>query len=69
MLELAYNTAKNATTGITPFYLLYVQPQNIVERILSPGARSQDDNLQAHDFVELARNRLRDAREAVTKSV
>jgi hypothetical protein len=39
MLKLAYNTAKNATTGMTPFDLLYVQPQNIVERILSPGTR------------------------------
>jgi hypothetical protein len=28
MLELAYNTAKNASTGLAPFDLLYVQPHN-----------------------------------------
>jgi hypothetical protein len=33
------------------------------------SAQAQDDNLQAQDFVELARNRLRDATEAVMKSV
>jgi hypothetical protein len=71
MLELAYNTAKNASTGMSPFDLLYVQPQNVVERLLGISDRdpSGTDNLQAQDFVEMARNRLKDAREAVTKSL
>jgi hypothetical protein len=69
MLELAYNTAKNASTGMSPFDLLYVQPQNVVERLLGVSDRQPDDNLQAQDFLELARNRLKDAREAVTKSL
>jgi putative component of membrane protein insertase Oxa1/YidC/SpoIIIJ protein YidD len=34
MLELAYNTAKNASTGMSPFDLLYVQPHNVVERLM-----------------------------------
>jgi hypothetical protein len=69
MLELAYNTAKNASTGMAPFDLLYVQPHNVVERLMGIADRQPDDNLAAQDFVELARNRLRDAREAVTKSL
>jgi hypothetical protein len=71
MLELAYNTAKNAVTGMSPFDLLYVQPQNVVERLLGISDRNPagTDNLQAQDFVENARNRLKDAREAVTKSL
>jgi hypothetical protein len=69
MMELAYNTAKNAFTGMSPFDLLYVQPQNVVERLMGISNRDPTDNLQAHDFVENARNRLKDAREAVTKSL
>jgi hypothetical protein len=69
MLELAYNTAKNASTSMSPFDLLYVQPQNVVERLLGISDRDPTDNLQAQDFVENARNRLKDAREAVTKSL
>jgi hypothetical protein len=48
-----------------------MQPQNLIERLLRisdhdpPGT----DNLQAQDFVESARNRLKDARQAVTKSL
>jgi transposase InsO family protein len=69
MLELAYNTAKNASTGMSPFDLLYVQPQNVVDRLMGISDRDSTDNLQAQDFVENARNRLKDAREAVTKSL
>jgi hypothetical protein len=69
MLELAYNTAKNASTGMSPFDLLYMQPQNIVERIMGVAERESHDNLQAQEFVEHARNRLKDAREAATKSL
>jgi hypothetical protein len=69
MLELAYNTAKNASTGMSPFDLLYVQPQNIIDRLLGISDWNPTDNLQAQDFVENARNRLKDAREAVTKSL
>lgn len=36
LIELAYNTAKNSTTGFAPYGLLYSQPQNPVERILRP---------------------------------
>jgi hypothetical protein len=62
MLELAYNTAKNASTGTSPFDLLYVQPQNVIERLLGISDRdlAGTDNLQAQDFVENARNRLKD---------
>jgi hypothetical protein len=63
------NTAKNASTGMSPFDLLYVQPQNVVERILGVTDRDPNDNLQAQVFVESARNRLKDAREVVPKSL
>jgi hypothetical protein len=54
---------------MSPFDLLYVQPHNVVERLMGISDRQPDDNLQAQDFLEIARNRLRDAREAVTKSL
>jgi hypothetical protein len=60
MLELAYNTAKNASTGMSPFDLLYVQPHNVVERLMGISDRQPDDNLDAQDFLEMARNRLRE---------
>lgn len=37
LIELAYNTAKNTTTGFAPYQLLYSQPQNPVERLLRPN--------------------------------
>jgi hypothetical protein len=58
MLELAYNTAKNASTGMSPFDLLYVQPHNVVERLMGISDRQPDNNLDAQDFLEMARNRL-----------
>ena len=36
ILDLAYNSAKNVSTGFAPVQRIYTQPQDILERILSP---------------------------------
>ena len=67
VLEMAYNSAKNASTGFAPVQLIYTQPHDILERILNsdtinPG-NSKRENVQK--WLEKSQNRLRDAMEAM----
>jgi hypothetical protein len=34
LLKLAYNTAKNAVTGFSPYELLYIQPHDHIKRLI-----------------------------------
>jgi hypothetical protein len=49
----------------------YGMSSNVVERLMgiTDSDRQMDDNLATQDFIELVRNSLRNAREAVTKSI
>ena len=73
MLELAYNSSKQAATGFSLFDLLYVTPQNAMKRLMEntngPPIKSQDYNGNAEAFLEMAKNRLKDARNAVHRAV
>lgn len=71
MMELAYNTARNVTTGFAPYKLLYAQPQNPVHRILTSGLPNLDDineNYAASDLLEATLVRLKDAQQAIVKA-
>lgn len=68
MIQLAYNTATSVSTGFAPYELLYVQPQNIVERILRPQAPPTHDNPAASEWMEDVSMRLADAKEAIARS-
>lgn len=71
MMELAYNTARNVTTGFAPYELLYAQPQNPVHRILASDLPNLDDineNFAASDLLEASQIRLKDAQQAIIKA-
>jgi len=68
LVQLAYNTAKSATTGCSPYEFLYAQPQNIVERILRPQTPPTYENPAASEWLEDVTMRLADAKEAIARS-
>lgn len=65
LAELAYNTARSSATGYTPFQLIYTAPQDILQRILTPKPASNKDAAQ---FLEEARCRIEDARQAMKRA-
>lgn len=67
ILELAYNSAKNVSTGFAPIQLIYTQPQDILEYILyldaiHPGNSKRET---AQEWLEKSQNRICDAMEAI----
>ena len=68
LVQLAYNTAKSATTGFSPYELLYAQPQNIVERILRPQTPPTHENPAASEWLEDVSMHLADAKVAIARS-
>lgn len=65
MVELAYNTAKNVSTGFSPIELLYIQPHDMIQRLLSPNGVVDGANDSAEDFLDQAKTQVADAREAI----
>ncbi len=54
MVELAYNNAKNASTGHTPFELNYgYHPRVFFEKDIDPCLRSRSANELAEELREL----------------
>jgi hypothetical protein len=70
LIELAYNSARHPGTGFSPFQLLYANPEEPVRRLLSrESPTSEDDNIDATNFLDGVESRLRDAQEAVIKGL
>jgi len=67
-MQPAYNSAKNATTGFSPYELLYAQPHNIIERILRLQTPQTHENPAAAQWLEDVSMRLSDAKEAIARS-
>ena len=71
ILELVYNSTKNVSTGFAPIQLLYTQPQDILERILTPDAihpgNSKRETVQ--EWLEKLQNKIRDAMETMRYAV
>lgn len=71
MMKLAYNTTKNSTTGFSLYELMYAQPQNPVERILSSNLPDLDDineNYAASDLLESTATRIKDPQIAIRRA-
>lgn len=71
MVELAFNSTKSAATGFTPFELIYIQPLDIMQRLLNLAATSAPvakEEITADAFVQKAIERLSVAREALQLS-
>jgi len=68
LMQLAYNSAKNATTGFSPYELLYAQPHNMIEWILRPQTPQTHENPAAAPWLEDVSMRLEDAKEAIARS-
>lgn len=75
LIELAYNTSKNASSGFSPYELLYAQPQDPVERLLRPHIPPMIDDIDmdvhegADDMLLDNAARLRDAQQAIVKAM
>jgi hypothetical protein len=70
LIELAYNSARHPGTGFSPLQLLYANPEEPVRRLLSRELpNSEDDNIDATNFLDGVQSRLRDAQEAVIKGL
>jgi len=65
IVELAYNTAKSVSTGFLPIELLYIQPHDMIWRLLSPNNDMHGMNDSAEDFLDQDQTRVEDAREAM----
>src|SRR5258706_18683 len=66
LVELAYNTAKNVSTGEAPVALLYAQPHDILKRLLDPkdiGINPQKESVE--EWLEKIRNKILDAQESI----
>ena len=44
MVALAYNTARNVSTNETPMQLLYIQPHDVLKRLLQPKVISEENS-------------------------
>ena len=67
LVQLAYNTAPNSSTGYSPIQLLHIQPHDVMQKIMHPHA-VDGGNLQkesVEEWLEKARNKLEDAKEAM----
>lgn len=75
LIELAYNTSKNSSSGFSPYELLYSQPQNLVERLIHPHIPPaiEDVDMDVHEGADemLLNNaaRLQDAQQAIVKAM
>jgi hypothetical protein len=70
LIELAYNSARHPGMGFSPYRLLYANPEKPVRRLLSRDLpTSEDDNIDAAEFLDGIHSRLRDAQEAVVKGL
>jgi len=70
LLKLAYNSAQNVSTEFSPVELLYIQPHDVIQRILNP--RVLGENLQREtieEWLEQAQMQLNDAREFIRYTV
>jgi len=66
LLELAYNSARNVSTEFSPVELLYIQPHDVIQRILNPRALGENPQKEAiEEWLERAQIRLNDARESI----
>jgi len=65
MMELAYNTARSISTGFAPIELLYIQPHDMIQRLLSPDGIVDGANDSVADFLDQAKTHIEDARDAI----
>ena len=66
LVELAYNTAKNVSMVEAPIALLYVQPHDILQRLLHPkdiGINPQKESIE--EWLEKSKNKILDAQESI----
>jgi len=69
LVELAYNTAKSVTTGFAPIKLIYIQPQNIIARLVSPTKVTTTLSDDTAAFLDVAKNRIVDAQDMIRLAV
>lgn len=69
LIELAYRSTLNESTGFTHFQLLYNQLQSIIERLLTPRLEESDEatpaELLAQGFMNDTANQIKDAQLAL----
>ena len=67
MVALAYNTAWNVLTTEALIQLLYIQPHDVLKRLLQPYPISEDNSYKeiVEIWLEYAKIRILDAQEAI----
>jgi len=67
LVQLAYNTASNSSTGHSPIQLLHIQPHDVVQKLLHPHAVNGDNPQKesVEEWLERAQNRLEYTKEAM----
>ena len=67
MVALAYNTAHNISTNETPMQLLYIQPHDVLKRLLQPKVISEENSQKeaVEIWLECAKMKISDAQEAI----